>query len=443
MGLPVKVKLYIVLISLLAALIIAHFAFQLFQLWDLNLLQAFIIFGVLVFLTEIYEVELTYKRMTSTAIAVCLATLLLGGALLAITVTLIGTLMAEIILRWGRLAEGLMNFIWRVSFNTGQLILSIFAASLVFSWLGGRPLIVTGLAGTDLAFYNQIIPALGAFVAFALVNNFLVAGVITLTQRTSLIYHLMFDIKHLMVQLLSLGVLGVLMAVVYAQSPWNLLLVLIPLGLVHVSLRSYMKLRHETKKTFESIVEMLHARDPYTYEHSKDVAELATAIAQKLKLHQDQVEQIRSAALIHDIGKLGVPDSILRKPGPLTEDEWRLMKKHPDIGADLIKELEIYRDIVDIIRYEHERWDGSGYPKGLKGEEIPIGARVVAAADIYHALTTERPYRPAYSHEEALRMIQGMRGEALDPQVVDALLSVLEEARAKEPKPSSQEKAPH
>jgi putative nucleotidyltransferase with HDIG domain len=287
----------------------------------------------------------------------------------------------------------------------------------------------TDFTGEHLVFYSKIIPAIGAFTIHALINNLLVSGVITLTQRTSLTYHLRFDVKYLLVQFLSLGVLGVLMAIVYAQSSWNLLLVLIPLGLVHVSLRSYMKLRHQTKKTFESVVEMLHARDPYTYEHSKDVAELAQGIAQALNLHQDQIEQIKSAALIHDIGKLGVPDEILRKPGPLTDEEWAVMKQHPDIGADLIKDLEIYRDIVDIVRYEHERWDGSGYPKGLQGSEIPIGARIVAAADIYHALITDRPYRPAYSPEVALQMIREMRGRALDPQVVDALLSVLEEKK--------------
>jgi len=204
-------------------------------------------------------------------------------------------------------------------------------------------------------------------------------------------------------------------------------LVLIPLGLVHVSLRNYMRLRHEAKRTFESVAEMLAARDPYTYEHSKEVARLAERIAQKLRLHQDFIEQIKSAALIHDIGKLGVPDRILRKPGPLTEEEWAIMKQHPNIGADLIKDLEIYVDIVDIVRYEHERWDGSGYPKGLRGEEIPLGARIVAVADIYNALITDRPYRPAYSHEEALRMIREMRGVTLDPKVVDAFFSVIEE----------------
>jgi putative nucleotidyltransferase with HDIG domain len=193
-----------------------------------------------------------------------------------------------------------------------------------------------------------------------------------------------------------------------------------------------MKLRHEAKKAFENIAEMLAARDRYTYEHSKDVAELAAEIARKLGLHEDQIEQIRSAAIIHDIGKIGVPDEILRKPGPLSADEWEVMKRHPDIGADLIKDLEMYTDIAEIVRHEHERWDGSGYPKGLKGEEIPLGARIVAAADIYNALTTDRPYRPAYSHEEAVRMLREMRGTTLDPRVTDALLDVLQEQEKRE-----------
>lgn len=428
MRLPLRAKIYIGLVSVPALFIIAHFSSQLPQLWDIGFLQAFIVFTVLVFLTEVYEVELTYKRMISTGIAVCLATLILGGAPLAIAVTLMGTLTAEIVLRWGRLSEGLMSFFWRISFNTGQFILSIFTASLAFNWLNGEPLLLLSeSARINPPFYDQIIPALGAFVTFALVNNALVSGIITLTQRTSFTYHLRFNLRYLLVQILSLGVLGVLMAVVYAQSPWNLLLVLIPLGLVQVSLRSYMKLRHEAKRTFESVAEMLAARDPYTYEHSKEVAKLAEKIAQRLRLHQDFIEQIKSAALIHDIGKLGVPDRILRKPGPLTEEEWAIMRQHPNIGADLIKDLEIYVDIVDIVRYEHERWDGSGYPKGLRGEEIPLGARIVAVADTYNALITDRPYRPAYSHEEALRMIREMRGVTLDPKVVDAFFCVIEE----------------
>jgi len=283
------------------------------------------------------------------------------------------------------------------------------------------------LPSSDQLFFSSLIPATGAFIVISLLNTAFVSGIITLTEGTSFLYHIRFNLKHLLVQILSLGVLGILMAVIYAQSPWNLLLVLIPLGLVHLSLRNYMRLREEAKRAFEKMADLLAKRDPYTYEHSRSVAELAARIARKLRLPLDQVEKIRSAAMIHDIGKIAIPDSILQKPGPLSEEEWRVMKTHPVIGADLIKDLEIYADVADIVRYEHERWNGSGYPRGLQGDEIPLGARIVAAADIYNALTTDRPYRPAYSPHEARRIIKEMRGVELDPRVADALLAVLEE----------------
>ena len=215
------------------------------------------------------------------------------------------------------------------------------------------------------------------------------------------------------------------MAVTYAQSPWNLLLVLIPMGLVHVSLRNYMKLRHEAKQTFESMADMLHARDPYTFEHSDEVADLSEEIARQLGLHEDEIEQVRSGALIHDVGKIGIPDSILKKPGKLTTEEWEIMKTHPDIGADLIKDLEMYTGVVELVRHEHEHWDGNGYPKGLQGEEIPLGARIISVADAYNALTTDRPYRDAHPHERAVEIIQSETGTHFDPTVVDAFLTVM------------------
>lgn len=174
-------------------------------------------------------------------------------------------------------------------------------------------------------------------------------------------------------------------------------------------------------------MQSLQARDPYTAEHSERVADLSGKIARKLGLPENEVERIVAAARIHDIGKVGIPDSILLKPGPLTPQEWEIMKKHPVIGAEIIKGMEIYDNCVDIVKYEHERWDGSGYPEGLKGEEIPLGARIVAAADVYDALTSDRPYRKALPKEEAIAELKRMRGVKLDPRVVDALLEVLEE----------------
>lgn len=432
MTLTLAAKLYIIVISLFALLILAHFV-PLFakQLQNPHFFQAMIIFSVLAFLTQVCEIVVVPGRHTTTAYAISIAAILLGGTPLTLLVVFIGTLTAEIVLRWRKLALGFMNFLYRVTFNTGQIALSAFAGSLIFSLLGGLPFILLGSAANDhLMLDKRIVPAIGAFATYTLLNLSLVSIILALITRTGFVYHLRFNLRHLPVQLLSLGVLGILTALLYTLSPWYLLLILVPLGLVHFSLRNYMKLRHQAQKTFERVAELLSARDPYTYEHSNEVAVLAEQTARKLKLNQDQLEKIRSAAVIHDIGKLGVPDRILQKPGPLTEEEWVIMKKHPEIGADLLKDLEIDTYIIDVVRYEHERWDGSGYPQGLKGEEIPIGARIVAVADVYNALTTDRPYRPAYSHEEALRMLRKMRGTELDPQVVDALFVVLEDPPA-------------
>ena len=423
-----KAWFYIGFVTLLTLGVLLDYWIYNLHYLNSEIVLAFIILGVLVFLSEIYEIELPYRRRMSTAIAVIAASVLLGGPTLAIILTATATLLAEILLRWDRLKEGLAQFVAPVLFNTGQLTLAAYAATWTFRALGGQPLLLNPsvVTGDMAVLYLQVFSALAAFVVLAFVNNSLVSGIITLTQGTSFLYHIRFNLHHLLAEILSLGVLGVLMALLYAWSPWNLALILIPLGLVHISLRNYMKLRHEAQRAFEQIVLTLSARDPYTYEHSKQVAETAEKIARKLRLPEDLIEKIRSAAMIHDIGKIGIPDEILQKPGPLTEQEWAIMKKHPNIGADLIKGLEIYTDIADIVRYEHERWNGSGYPKGLKGEEIPLGARIVAAADIWNALITDRPYRPAYSYEEAVRLIREMRGKELDPKVADALLSVVE-----------------
>jgi HD-GYP domain-containing protein (c-di-GMP phosphodiesterase class II) len=202
-------------------------------------------------------------------------------------------------------------------------------------------------------------------------------------------------------------------------------LAIVPLVLVHVSFRSYLRLQTETRKTFEKISRILDERDHYTAVHSSEVAELAVKIGQEMGLPQGEIEKIDIAARVHDIGKIAVPDAILLKPAPLTEEEWEVMKRHPLISAELIEGLEIYKPVADAVRHEHERWDGSGYPDGLKGEEIPLLARIIAAADIYNALVTRRPYRKALPNEQAVETIRNMRGRDLDPTVTDTLLRVI------------------
>ena len=173
------------------------------------------------------------------------------------------------------------------------------------------------------------------------------------------------------------------------------------------------------------LAEALLERDRYTGEHSERVAELSALVAQSLGLDERETERVREAALLHDIGKVGIPDDILRKGGELSEEEWQTMRGHPMIGERIVRSIPGLGAVARIIRHEHERFDGSGYPDGLKGDEIPIGARIVLACDAYHAMTSDRPYHAALSHAEAIRELAEGAGSQFDPQVTEVLIGHL------------------
>lgn len=401
----------------------------------LGLMTPFLIFAGISLLIQIYEIELVHRGNIAITHPIFIATLLLGGLPLAIAVMAISTLAAELIVRWPLIkGNSLQRYMVTVAFNVSQIAVSSFAAAAIFEVLGGHSLLPGGHITNSEAPVALVLAASVGFLTYSFTSSALVAGIISLTEKTSFSYYLRFGLENLLVQILSLGALGILLAEVYSYSPWNLLLVLIPMGLVHASLRNYMRLRQEAQKTFQSVAQMLAVRDPYTYEHSEGVEQLAGDVARICSLSQDEIENVKAAALIHDIGKLAVPDRILLKPGPLTEEERKEMEKHPVIGAELLKNLEIYRGIVQIVRHEHERWDGKGYPDGLLDEKIPFGARIIAVADVYNALTTDRPYRKAFPHTIALKMIRDESGKQFDPRVVNALLQFFGEL-AEQPQP--------
>ena len=173
----------------------------------------------------------------------------------------------------------------------------------------------------------------------------------------------------------------------------------------------------------EALAEALLERDRYTGEHSESVVEMAGEVARALGLSAKQVEDVRSAALLHDIGKVGIPDAILNKPGPLTPDERAVMAEHPVIGERILRSIGGFAAVAAIVRHEHESYDGSGYPDGICGEEIPIGSRIILACDAYHAMTSDRPYRKRMSHSEAFAELRRCAGRQFDPEVTAALVS--------------------
>ncbi|SDF28043.1 HD-GYP domain-containing protein [Sporolituus thermophilus] len=177
----------------------------------------------------------------------------------------------------------------------------------------------------------------------------------------------------------------------------------------------------------KALVNALEARDRYIYRHSAGVAVLAGKIASKLVWSEKEAYYIELASLLHDIGKIGMPDAVLGKPGSLTPEEWELMRRHPDIGADIIADIPGMVSVADIVRHHHERWDGRGYPAGLAGAAIPLGARIVAVADSFQAMVSDRPYRARRSAIQAMQEIKAAAGSQFDPAVVEAFIDVFNE----------------
>ncbi len=176
-----------------------------------------------------------------------------------------------------------------------------------------------------------------------------------------------------------------------------------------------------------AVVTAADARDHETTGHSFRVALYAATLAKEMGIHGEELKAIEWGALLHDVGKMVVPDEILRKVGPLTEDEWHIMKQHPNWGFDMLAEVSFLQPaVLDIIYSHHEHWDGGGYPRGLAGESIPLSARIFAAVDTYDAITSDRPYRRARGHQAAVVIMQQVAGAQLDPRIVEAFLAIPE-----------------
>jgi putative nucleotidyltransferase with HDIG domain len=189
--------------------------------------------------------------------------------------------------------------------------------------------------------------------------------------------------------------------------------------------RTNLELGLAYESTLEGWSAALDLRDKETEGHTLRVTNLSQQLAEYMGFREKDLMHIRRGALLHDIGKMGVPDRILLKPDNLTGEEWEIMKLHPAYAYEMLSRIEYLRPSLDIPYCHHEKWDGTGYPRGLKGEEIPLFARIFAIVDVYDALTSDRPYRPAWTKERAIEHIKSLSGTHFDPRVVNAFLELL------------------
>lgn len=195
--------------------------------------------------------------------------------------------------------------------------------------------------------------------------------------------------------------------------------------LFHEMQRANMELMRAYDSTLEGWSKALDMRDQGTEGHTRRVTEMTDRLAVEFDLGENERVHIRRGAILHDIGKMAIPDSILLKEGPLSEEEWDIMRKHPSLAKDMLSSIAYLRPALDIPYCHHEKWDGTGYPRGLRGEQIPLAARIFAVVDVFDALTSDRPYRPAWSVQKALEYIQSEAGKHFDPKVVETFMRAI------------------
>jgi len=326
---------------------------------------------------------------------------------------------------------GLVQTLWHANprprpiqwlFNLANLALSITAAELVFhskvaAGVGFRwPLLIAAAATTYFAF-----------------NTISVSGVIAMTEGRNPVTvwkecYLWAFPYYLLGALIACGV-----SAVNRLVGWQYALLTFPIVYwIYRSYRTYLgRLEAEKKhaeeiaalhlRTIEALSLAIEAKDHTTHDHLRRVQVYAVEIARELGLNQDQMNAIRAAAMLHDIGKLAVPEHILSKPGRLTPEEFEKMKIHPIVGAEILDRVQFPYPVVPIVRSHHEKWDGTGYPDGLKCEAIPVGARILSAVDCFDALASERPYRQALTPQEAMKALIADKGRSFDPNVVEVM----------------------
>jgi diguanylate cyclase (GGDEF)-like protein/putative nucleotidyltransferase with HDIG domain len=328
--------------------------------------------------------------------------------------------------------------IHRTLFSMASLVLTVKATGLVYTWLGGPP------AGASISVFDfsstselQIAkPLVGAATAYFICNTAFVATAISLSTRQQIFRvwneNFLWSAPSYFVGALASAVAA---SVIARGGYWMASLAAAPLYLTYRTYKVYLgriqdQQRHVQQvsdlhlATIEALALAIDAKDQTAQSHIRRVQVYAAGLAQTLGMSANEIQGVKTAALLHDIGKLAVPEHILSKPGPLTQEEFQKIRIHPQVGAEIISGVPFPYPVAPLILSHHERWDGKGYPAGLRGDEIPLGARILSVVDYFDALMSERPYHKAMSFEAAIGLLRQESGKALDPRVVQTFIDM-------------------
>ena len=302
-------------------------------------------------------------------------------------------------------------------FNIAQFALATGSAILVYRSLDGQSLLVTS--------HFEAPAYIALFLTFLAINTVAVSAAVSLAENRNIWQTWRHNTANALVyDILSLPIAAFFAWAYVKAGPTGVIALSVPLLGVRQLYKTNWQLENVNQELLQLMVAAIEARDPYTSGHSRRVSHYAKIVARALGMSARQVERVGVAALLHDVGKIHeVYAPILRKPDRLTPEELAIMQTHPIKSAELVENVTHLKDVVSPIRHHHENWDGSGYPDGLKGDEIPVAARIIMIADTIDAMTTDRPYRAALGEEEVRRELTRLRGKQFDARMCDAFLA--------------------
>jgi diguanylate cyclase (GGDEF)-like protein/putative nucleotidyltransferase with HDIG domain len=423
--LPRAARLYVgTIIGLGAALLVAYFPLQTLQQPDR--LWLFLMLLLLSSLTSIFKVNLPLARSGSTmsvSYAVDFAALLLLGP----NETMIVAAASAYCQCTFRTKD--RNALHRTLFSMACLVITVQAAGAVYLLLGGEARVLR---------FETLKPLVGAATTYFVVNTLTIATAIALSTRQPVFTvwneNFLWSAPTYFVGASAAGISSWMIVELSAQ--WIMPLAGAPLYLTYRTYKVYLgriedEQRHVREMadlhlaTIEALALAIDAKDQTSQSHIRRVQLYAASVARSMGMSDNDVQGVKTAALLHDIGKLAVPEHILSKPGPLTPEEFQKIRAHPKVGADIVSSVPFPYPVAPLILSHHERWDGKGYPTGLKGEEIPLGARILSVVDYFDALMAERPYHKAMSFEAAVGLLRQEAGKGLDPAVVSTFVELL------------------
>jgi len=421
-GLTPQAQLFVAAVGLGGVAVVAR---SVFVLWYATMPGEWLLFAILTVLSGTLSIKVPsiQTRFAVSEVFAFTSVLLFGPEVGALVLALDG-------LR--------ISFLWKMNgpqtlFNFANLGLSIWVSSKLFFLASGSP----PLYGAHVAPSAGIVLYLGLMTAayFAL-NTGLTASAVALTARRSLLPVWREHYWPLFPSYLAGSSVALLLVLAFREVQFTAIALIIPLLVIcYLTLRSSFGRLEDAKQhvehlnrlllsTVETLATAIDAKDEVTHDHVRRVQQGTLALARAIGVTDPaELQAIEAAALLHDTGKIAVPEHILNKPGKLTEAEFEKMKRHAPIGAEILSSIEFPYPVVPIVRHHHENWNGTGYPDGLKGEEIPLGARVLSVVDCFDALTSDRPYRRRMTDAQAIAILRDRRGVMYDPAIVDTFIA--------------------